>query len=52
MADRTIKNPHKLLRAEVQVPGDKSLSHRALLLAAIAEGDSVVTGLGPGAAVH
>lgn len=52
MADRTIKNPHKLLRAEVQVPGDKSLSHRALLLAAIAEGDSVVTGLGPGADVQ
>ncbi len=41
-------NPGSPLRASVQVPGDKSLSHRALLFAAIAEGDSLISGLGPG----
>lgn len=48
MASRIIMNPGLGLQAVVQVPGDKSLSHRALLFAAIAEGDSFVTGLGPG----
>jgi 3-phosphoshikimate 1-carboxyvinyltransferase len=32
------------LRGSVQVPGDKSVSHRALMLAAIAEGDSHIRG--------
>ena len=32
----------------VAVPGDKSISHRALLLAAVAEGTSVVRGLSDG----
>ena len=35
--------------ADVHVPGDKSLSHRALLFAGMAEGDSLLQGLGPGA---
>ncbi|MDK1018324.1 MAG: 3-phosphoshikimate 1-carboxyvinyltransferase [Actinomycetota bacterium] len=48
MADRTLQGTGDPILASVQVPGDKSLSHRALILAAIAEGDSVVTGLGPG----
>ncbi len=39
------------LQGEVTVPGDKSISHRALLLAALAEGESRITGLGPGADV-
>ena len=39
------------LRGTVRVPGDKSISHRALLLAALAEGISVVRGLSPGADV-
>jgi 3-phosphoshikimate 1-carboxyvinyltransferase len=30
------------------VPGDKSISHRALLLAAIADGESVISGRAPG----
>ena len=30
------------------VPGDKSISHRALLLAALAEGTSTISGLSPG----
>ena len=35
------------LRGTVQVPGDKSISHRALLFGAIAEGDTVIEGLLP-----
>jgi 3-phosphoshikimate 1-carboxyvinyltransferase len=37
-----------VFRASVPVPGDKSLSHRALILAAMAPGVSEVTGAGPG----
>jgi 3-phosphoshikimate 1-carboxyvinyltransferase len=48
MASRVITNPNAQLLASIQVPGDKSLSHRALLFAAISEGDSLVTGLGSG----
>ncbi|MEZ5935030.1 MAG: 3-phosphoshikimate 1-carboxyvinyltransferase [Alphaproteobacteria bacterium] len=33
------------LKGEVQVPGDKSLSHRALMLAAMTVGESRITGL-------
>ncbi len=36
------------VRGRVRVPGDKSISHRALLLAASAEGTSTVTGLSSG----
>jgi 3-phosphoshikimate 1-carboxyvinyltransferase len=36
------------LRGPVRVPGDKSISHRALLLGALAEGTSVVRGRSPG----
>ncbi|MEN8235009.1 MAG: 3-phosphoshikimate 1-carboxyvinyltransferase [Actinomycetota bacterium] len=32
----------------VRVPGDKSLSHRALIFAALAGGESEITGLAPG----
>lgn len=39
--------PHHLLRGRLQPPGDKSISHRALLLAAIADGDSVITNFLP-----
>jgi 3-phosphoshikimate 1-carboxyvinyltransferase len=38
--------PAVLLRGDLAVPGDKSISHRALLLGAIAEGDSVLERLG------
>jgi 3-phosphoshikimate 1-carboxyvinyltransferase len=38
-------------RADTRVPGDKSLSHRALILAAMARGESHLAGLGPGADV-
>jgi len=36
------------LRGELRVPGDKSISHRALLLAALAEGTSRLHGLSGG----
>jgi 3-phosphoshikimate 1-carboxyvinyltransferase len=45
---RTIANRSTAFSASVRVPGDKSLSHRALLFAAMASGDSYVTGLGSG----
>ncbi len=38
-------SPHGTLRGRASVPGDKSISHRALLLAALAVGDSRVEGL-------
>ncbi len=48
MINRTITGTTDTFAASVQVPGDKSLSHRALLFAAMAEGDSLVTGLSMG----
>lgn len=36
------------LRGRLRVPGDKSISHRAVLLAALAEGRSVLRGLSDG----
>jgi 3-phosphoshikimate 1-carboxyvinyltransferase len=40
------------LQGTVRVPGDKSISHRALILGAIASGESTVSGLSPGADVQ
>ena len=40
-----IVHPSGPLRGEIRVPGDKSISHRCLMLAAIADGDTRVTGL-------
>ena len=37
-----------VLRGTLRVPGDKSISHRALILAALARGSSTVTGLSRG----
>ena len=48
MTDLSIAGPGGSFDAVVAVPGDKSLSHRALLFAAMAQGDSLVTGLGTG----
>ncbi len=36
------------LRGEIRLPGDKSISHRALLLALLAEGESRIAGAGDG----
>jgi 3-phosphoshikimate 1-carboxyvinyltransferase len=40
--------PAARLRGEPRLPGDKSISHRALLFAALAEGESLITGAGDG----
>ena len=40
--------PARKLDGELKVPGDKSISHRALILGAIAEGQSRVRGLSEG----
>lgn len=39
-----ISQPGQPLRGELRVPGDKSVSHRALMLSAIAEGSSRIHG--------
>ena len=39
-----IAAPNRALRGDVRVPGDKSISHRAVMLAAIAEGTSHISG--------
>ena len=36
------------LNGHAEVPGDKSISHRALLLSALAEGESTISGLSAG----
>ena len=48
MSHRTFHHDGSVFRATLPAPGDKSLSHRALILAAMAPGRSRVTGLGPG----
>jgi 3-phosphoshikimate 1-carboxyvinyltransferase len=40
--------PGRALSGVARVPGDKSIGHRAVLFAALAEGDSVVRGLSEG----
>ncbi len=40
------------LRGELRVPGDKSVSHRALMLSALAAGESRIEGAGDGADVR
>jgi 3-phosphoshikimate 1-carboxyvinyltransferase len=44
---RTIRKARRW-RGSIDVPGDKSISHRALMMAALAEGQSTVTRLAPG----
>ena len=43
--------PSRRLEGEIRVPGDKSISHRALILGSIASGRSTLRGLSPGADV-
>ncbi len=51
-ADVAEVRPAARLRGELRLPGDKSVSHRALILAALAGGDSRITGAGDGADVR
>ena len=41
-------HPTSFLKGEVNVPGDKSISHRILMLASLAEGVSTIQGLSSG----
>jgi len=43
-----IKGPAPALSGSVRVPGDKSIGHRALIFASLAEGRSKITGLSAG----
>ena len=44
--------PATRLRGEIRLPGDKSVSHRALMLATVAAGESHIAGAGDGADVR
>ena len=44
--------PAARLRGELRLPGDKSISHRALILSTLAAGESRITGAGDGADVR
>ena len=39
-----LSHPVQPLKGEIQVPGDKSISHRSLILGAIAKGTTTITG--------
>lgn len=52
LAGTAIVHPARLLRGEIRVPGDKSISHRALMLALVARGESRIEGAGDGADVR
>lgn len=49
MKDRIIKKAADKLRGEVNVPGDKSVSHRAVMLGSIANGTTEITNFLQGA---
>ncbi len=49
---RKTVSPIAALRASLRVPGDKSISHRALMFNAIGAGSARVNGLAPGADVR
>jgi 3-phosphoshikimate 1-carboxyvinyltransferase len=50
--DAVVIRPATRLRGELVLPGDKSISHRALMLATLAAGESRITGAGDGADVR
>jgi 3-phosphoshikimate 1-carboxyvinyltransferase len=47
-ADVAVVRPARRLRGELRLPGDKSVSHRALMLATLAEGQSRIARAGDG----
>jgi 3-phosphoshikimate 1-carboxyvinyltransferase len=47
-----VVRPARALRGELRLPGDKSISHRALMLATLAVGESRIDGAGDGADVR
>jgi 3-phosphoshikimate 1-carboxyvinyltransferase len=51
MATKTVEPAQKLGAEAPRVPGDKSISHRAVIFAALGEGESFITNVAPGADV-
>jgi 3-phosphoshikimate 1-carboxyvinyltransferase len=51
-ADAIVIRPAARLRGELLLPGDKSISHRALMLATLAAGTSRISGAGDGADIR
>jgi 3-phosphoshikimate 1-carboxyvinyltransferase len=49
VADRVSVSPALTISGSLRVPGDKSISHRYALLAAIADGRSIIANYAPGA---
>jgi 3-phosphoshikimate 1-carboxyvinyltransferase len=49
VADRIAVSPARAVTGVLRVPGDKSISHRYALLAAIADGPSTISNYAPGA---
>lgn len=47
-AEAVLVRPAARLRGELELPGDKSISHRALMLALLAAGESRIAGAGDG----
>ena len=52
LPDEVVVGGGRPLRGKLRVPGDKSISHRGLLFAALADGSSTLTHLATGADVH
>jgi 3-phosphoshikimate 1-carboxyvinyltransferase len=52
LAGSQVIQPAARLRGEIGLPGDKSISHRALMLALLATGESRISGAGDGADVR
>jgi len=46
---RFVVHPGRALSGVVRPPGDKSITHRAYILGALAEGETIVEGGNPGA---
>ncbi len=44
MSALRVRGPAAILRGELTVPGDKSISHRAVILGALAEGETRISG--------
>jgi len=51
-AESVVVRPASRLRGDLRLPGDKSISHRALMLAMLADGESRIAGAGDGADVR
>ena len=48
MADKTIAQPNNGLHGEISPPGDKSISHRSIMIGSIAEGVTEIENFLPG----